>query len=107
MKKQGHPAYHEVLFVDSSTGHQFVIGSTLQPKERGTFEGKEYPLCRLPISSHSHPFFNKSRGQLIDTEGRVDRFSKRYAHKHEQRVASVKAQDEAKLAEKDSKKKKK
>jgi len=51
MKKEGHPPYQEVLFIDSSTGHKFIIGTTLQPKEREMFEGKEYPVYRLPISS--------------------------------------------------------
>jgi len=80
MKKQGHPAYQEVLFVDSSTGFKFVCGSTLQPKERETFEGKEYPVVRVPVSSASHPFFTKSK-QFIDSEGRVDKFMKKYGKK--------------------------
>ncbi|MBX9745061.1 MAG: 50S ribosomal protein L31, partial [Chlamydiales bacterium] len=29
MKDNTHPPYQEVLFVDSSTGTQFLIGSTL------------------------------------------------------------------------------
>lgn len=80
MKKQGHPDYQEVLFVDSSTDHKFVCGTTLKPKEKEVFEGKEYPVCRVSISSASHPFFTGSK-QFIDTEGRVDKFRKRYAKK--------------------------
>ena len=107
MKKQGHPPYQEVLFVDSSTGHKFIIGSTLQPKEKEMFEGKEYPLCRLPISSHSHPFFNKSKSQFIDTEGRMDRFTKRYANKRQEQATSLAVQKEAEETAKKAKKKKK
>ncbi|MBS3904446.1 MAG: type B 50S ribosomal protein L31 [Simkania sp.] len=107
MKKQGHPLYQDVLFVDSSTGDEFVIGSTLQPKERRVYNGKEYPLCRLPISSFSHPFFNKSKNQFIDAEGRVDRFTKRYAAKRQEQAASLVAQQEADEAAKKAKKKKK
>jgi large subunit ribosomal protein L31 len=80
MKKQGHPPYQDVLFVDSSTGFKFVCGSTLQPKEREVYEGKEYPVFRVPVSSSSHPFFTGSK-QLIDSEGRVDKFKKRYSAK--------------------------
>ncbi len=80
MKKQGHPPYQEILFVDSSTGFKFVCGSTLQPKEKEVFEGKEYPVYRVPVSSASHPFFTGSK-QLIDSEGRVDKFKKRYTTK--------------------------
>jgi large subunit ribosomal protein L31 len=78
MKKEIHPAYHEVLFVDSSTGHKFVIASTIKSKETGEFEGKTYPMVRLPISSFSHPFYTKSN-QFLDTEGRLDKFAKKYA----------------------------
>ena len=84
MKKKGRPPYQEILFVDSATGYRFVCGSTLQPKERETFEGKDYPVYRLPISSASHPFFTGSK-QFVDSEGRVDKFVKRYAKKEEKK----------------------
>ncbi len=82
MKKKGHPQYQEILFVDSSTGYRFVCGSTLQPKEKEVFEGKEYPVYKVAVSSASHPFFTGSK-QLVDSEGRVDKFVKRYAKKEE------------------------
>lgn len=80
MKKNTHPAYQEVVFEDSSTGHKFICGTSLQTKERIKFNGKEYPLCRLSVSSSSHPFFTGSK-QLVDSEGRVDKFKKRYSAK--------------------------
>ncbi|NBO23747.1 MAG: type B 50S ribosomal protein L31 [Chlamydiae bacterium] len=80
MKKQGHPSYQEVLFVDTATGDKFVIGSALKPKEKEMYNGKEYPLCKVSISSSSHPFFTGNT-QLVDSEGRVDRFMKRYSAK--------------------------
>jgi large subunit ribosomal protein L31 len=80
MKKKGHPEYRKVLFVDSSTGHKFVCGSTLQTKETETFDGVEYPVYRASISSSSHPLFTGSK-QLVDAEGRVDKFKKRYNKK--------------------------
>ena len=78
MKKNIHPKYQQVLFVDSATGTKFVCGSTISVKETDTFEGVDYPLCRVSISSASHPFFTGSK-QLVDAEGRVDKFRKRYA----------------------------
>lgn len=78
MKKNIHPKYQQVLFVDSSTGHKFVCGSTLHPEETATHEGVEYPMYRVSVSSASHPFFTGSK-QLLDAEGRVDKFKKRYA----------------------------
>lgn len=78
MKKNTHPKYQEVLFVDSSTGQKMVIGSTLQTQETETHNGKKYPVCRVSVSSSSHPFFTGSK-QLVDAEGRVDKFIKRYS----------------------------
>lgn len=83
MKKEGHPPYQDVLFVDSSTGTKFVCGSTLQPKEKETFEGKEYPVSRIPVSSASHPFFTGSK-QLVDSEGRIAKFNKKYDQKRQE-----------------------
>jgi len=78
MKKKGHPPYQDVLFVDTATDHKFVCGSTMQPKEKETFEGKEYPVYKVAVSSSSHPFFTGSQ-QFVDSEGRVDKFKKRYS----------------------------
>ncbi len=103
MKEKTHPPYQEVLFEDSSTGAKFIIGSTLQPKEKTVYEGKEYPLYRVPVSSASHPFFTKST-QFIDTEGRVDKFTKKYQRKSQEEKERQAKQEEAK---KDQVKKKK
>lgn len=78
MKKNIHPDYQEVLFIDSSNNTKFLCRSTLKPDETETFEGKEYPVYRVSVSSSSHPFYTGSN-QFIDTEGRVDKFRKRYA----------------------------
>lgn len=80
MKEDIHPPYQDVLFVDNSTGYKFVCGSSLQPKNKEIFEGKEYPVYHVTVSSASHPFFTGSK-QLVDAEGRVDKFLKRYAQK--------------------------
>lgn len=84
MKKNIHPKYQQVLFVDSATGTEFVCGSTIVTDEKKTHKGQEYPLCRVSISSASHPFFTGSK-QLVDAEGRVDKFKKRYAPKTAQK----------------------
>jgi large subunit ribosomal protein L31 len=99
MKNKKHPAYQEVLFEDSSTGSKFIIGSTLQTKEKTTFEGKEYPYSRVPVSSASHPFFTKAT-QFMDAEGRVDKFTKKYQRKNEQVKQTQVKQEEAKKVKK-------
>ena len=80
MRKDIHPKYQQVLFVDSSTGFKFVCGSALTTNVKETFEGKEYPAYHVSISSASHPLFTGNK-QMIDAEGRVDKFNKRYASK--------------------------
>jgi large subunit ribosomal protein L31 len=89
MKKNIHPKYQKVLFVDSTTGRKFVCGSTLQPQAKETFEGKEYPVCYLPTSSYSHPFFTGSN-QLVDAEGRVEKFKNRYAAAQQKKPGNAK-----------------
>ncbi len=80
MQKDKHPEYQDVLFVDTSTGKKFICGSALKSDETEEFEGKSYPVLRLAISSDSHPFFTGTGG-VVDSEGRVSRFQKRYSNK--------------------------
>lgn len=77
MKKNIHPPYQDILIIDSSTGVKYICSSTLQPKEFEMFEGKQYPVYRVSISSASHPFYTGS-GQRVDSEGRVKLFQNRY-----------------------------
>jgi large subunit ribosomal protein L31 len=80
MKKDVHPKYQKVLFVDSASGYRFTCGTTLQAQATEEFEGKSYPVSYLSISSSSHPLFTGSN-QLVDSGGRVDKFRKRFERK--------------------------
>jgi large subunit ribosomal protein L31 len=66
MKKNLHPAYHEVL-VHCACGETWTTHST--KKE-----------LRLEICSKCHPFFT-GKQKLVDSAGRVERFRKRYEKK--------------------------
>ncbi|MEO1483745.1 MAG: type B 50S ribosomal protein L31 [Myxococcota bacterium] len=77
MKKEGHPAYNPVIFVDSSTGDEFVTRSTLRTKETRMVDGVEHFVFKCDITSASHPFYT-GKQRLVDTEGRVDRFRRKY-----------------------------
>ena len=101
MKKNIHPKYQEVLFVDSSTGQKSVIGSTLQTQEKEVYKGKEYPVCRVSVSSFSHPFFTGSK-QLVDAEGRVDKFNKRYSGSPVKQAAKEDAKEQKKKQSKEA-----
>lgn len=106
MKENAHPKYQDVLFVDSATNHKFVCGSTLQTANKETHNGKEYPTVHVPISSSSHPFFVGGKG-IVDTEGRVDKFTKRYAAAQQKAQAQEEQNKEQKEKESEDKKTKK
>ncbi|HXT69613.1 MAG TPA: 50S ribosomal protein L31 [Vicinamibacterales bacterium] len=80
MKPGIHPKYHEVE-VRCACGNTFKTKSTK-------------PELHLEICSNCHPFFT-GRQKLIDTEGRVERFTKRFgaqsASANKARVTAAKA----------------
>lgn len=80
MKKGLHPDYGPVAFRDRATGELIVTGSTLVNRpELGTvlLDGVRYPVIDVDVSSFSHPFWTGT-SRTMDTEGRVERFERRY-----------------------------
>jgi large subunit ribosomal protein L31 len=80
MKKDIHPNYREVVFMDSSIDFRFITRSTVEAKETIELDGKEYPLVKLEVTSESHPFYTGKK-MFLDTAGRVEKFNKRFAAK--------------------------
>ena len=78
MKAGIHPAYNEINVI-CACGHSF--------KTRSTHKGD----IRVEICSSCHPFFT-GKQKLLDTEGRVERFTKKYGT---QTAASRKAAEKA------------
>lgn len=83
MKPGIHPEYREVVFIDTSNDFKFITRSTVQTKEKITFEGKEYPVYKLETSSESHPFYTGAQTRIVET-GRVEKFRQKFAQKTEQ-----------------------
>ena len=77
MKKDIHPDYQEVVFQDSSTGAQYLVGSTIKSKKTCEIDGKTYPLVTVDISAASHPFFT-GKQKIMDVAGRVEKFQRKY-----------------------------
>ncbi len=77
MKEGIHPDYHRVLFIDSATGEEWISRSTLTSGETREVDGEELPVVKLEISSASHPFWTGTAREL-DTDGKIDRFRRRY-----------------------------
>ncbi|MBK8004376.1 MAG: 50S ribosomal protein L31 [Gemmatimonadetes bacterium] len=64
MKANIHPVYHK-LTVQCACGNKFDTRSTS-------------PSLHVEICAKCHPYFT-GRQRLVDTQGRVDRFRKKYA----------------------------
>jgi len=78
MKEKIHPKTQQVVFKDVSCDFAFLTTSTLTSKETIKWEdGKDYPLIKTEISSASHPFYTGQQ-RVMDTEGRIDKFKKKY-----------------------------
>ncbi len=81
MKEKLHPVMRDVVFKDVSCDYSFLSQSTMNSQETVKWEdGKTYPLIKVEISSQSHPFFT-GKQRVMDTEGRIDRFKKKYGKK--------------------------
>jgi large subunit ribosomal protein L31 len=63
MKKKLHPEYYSVV-ATCACGAQFMVGSTKQE-------------IRVDLCSQCHPVFT-GKHKIVDTEGRVDRFRRRF-----------------------------
>ncbi|MBI2846747.1 MAG: 50S ribosomal protein L31 [Chloroflexi bacterium] len=63
MREKIHPEYVQATVI-CACGNTFVTGSTK-------------PLIKVEICSKCHPFFTGER-RIVDTQGRVERFKKRF-----------------------------
>lgn len=81
MKKDIHPNYRDVVFLDLQSGTKFLTKSTVETSETIEYDdGNTYPLVKVEVSSASHPFFTGKK-VFVDTAGRVEKFMKRYKKK--------------------------
>ena len=93
MKEKIHPKYVECT-VQCGCGNSWTTRST-------------EPELKIEICSACHPFFKGGGSKLVDTLGRVDRFTKKFgAQTSEQRKVAAKAVKATKAATKAPAKKK-
>lgn len=78
MKSGIHPELFDVVFVDASSGAQFISTSTYKTNEQMKIEGKDYYVIKVEVTSDSHPFYT-GKQNLIDTAGRVEKFEAKLA----------------------------
>ena len=68
MKKNIHPDYHKIKVV-MTDGSEFETRSTW---------GKENDVLKLDIDPISHPAWTGSGSKLLDSDGQVARFKKKF-----------------------------
>lgn len=84
MQADIHPVYNFVVFRDINTGDQYLTRSTIDLKGAAgtvTVDGVEYPMFSSDITASSHPFYTGQQ-KLMDTEGRVDAYYRKYGFKN-------------------------
>jgi len=79
VKKGIHPNYKPTVFVDVSTGKQFVTNSTIPAKgnQTVTIDGVEHVKVFRDITMDSHPVYTGEK-RFVDTAGRVEKFQNKF-----------------------------
>lgn len=67
MKEGIHPQFYEDCVVTCACGNTFTTGSNKK-------------TIKVDICSKCHPFFTGTQ-KLVDTEGRIEKFNKKYSKK--------------------------
>ena len=78
MKPEIHPEYNHVVYIDVSTGDEIVTRSTQTSEKTRDIDGVTHFVITCDITSFTHPFYT-GKQKLLDSEGRIDRFRKKYA----------------------------
>ena len=80
MRAEIHPQYRDIVFEDSQTGDKFLTRSTMNSNITTEFEGKNYPVVKLEVTSASHSFYTGRKTAILAT-GQVEKFNKRFLKK--------------------------
>jgi len=77
VKKNIHPVYHPVAFVDVSTGHKFLTRSTMKAQRKEEIEGVEHFVVIRDVTMDSHPAYTGEK-RFVDAAGRVEKFKQKF-----------------------------
>lgn len=80
MKQTIHPDYRPVVFRDKSAGLTVLTRSTATSAATIELDGRTYPVIDVEISAAGHPFWT-GQARVLDSEGRVERFQRRYGRR--------------------------
>nr|WP_313565864.1 type B 50S ribosomal protein L31 [Mobilicoccus sp.] len=89
MRSGIHPDYHPVVYRDRVAGYAFLTRSTATPSATIEWEdGQTYPVVDVEVSSASHPFWTGT-ARVLDSEGRVEKYLRRYGRATKGAAAST------------------
>lgn len=97
MKPDIHPNYRFIVVRDISCDFEILTRSSIPDhllKTTTTIDGVEYPVLTVDISSESHPFYTGTQ-KIMDTEGRVEAYYRKYGFKNPEAEASEDTPSEA------------
>ncbi len=77
MKDGLHPKYNPVIFVDTTSGDEFITRSTVTSKETRDIDGVSHYVVSVEVSSSSHPFWT-GKVHHVDAAGRIERFKNKF-----------------------------
>lgn len=80
MKKDIHPDFHPVCFVDVSSGARFKTFSTVKSKQVENIDGVDHFMIVRDVTSDSHPAYTGEK-RFVDTAGRVEKFQKKFSRR--------------------------
>jgi large subunit ribosomal protein L31 len=80
MKAEGHPSLNNVCFVDVATGKRFLTRSTMKSGRKESIDGQEYHIIVRDVTMDSHPAYTGEK-RLVDTAGRVEKFTSKFKRK--------------------------
>lgn len=78
MKKEGHPDYHPVCFVDVGTGSRIFTRSTLKTRQKEVIDGVEYYVAMRDVTSFSHPVYTGEKRFVGGAESRIQKFNNKF-----------------------------
>ena len=86
MKPDIPPEYHPAVFVDDD--NEVISRSTMTSDETREIDGVKHFVHRVDISAFSHPYYT-GKEKVLDTEGRIERFKKRYGKRGKKKSAET------------------
>lgn len=78
MKEGIHPQLNPVVFVDVSSGKEFITRSVMKAEKKKEIDGVEHSVIVCDVTADTHPAFTGEK-RFVDTAGRVEKFEQKFS----------------------------